>query len=92
MSLPERIVFSITRMVLATRTSRNLFAGYCVALHLLVFFTLYWLGTADVEQHASHLGQAAIAAAGPLGAANTGADSRHGDWHQEGFGEKAKGS
>ena len=41
MSLPERIVFSITRMVLATRTSRNLFAGYCVALHVLVFFALY---------------------------------------------------
>jgi homeobox protein cut-like len=84
MSLPERIVFSITRMVLATRTSRNLFAGYCVALHFLVFFSLYWLGTMDVEAHGSHLGQAAIAAAaGPL--ANAGADSAHGDWHQEGF-------
>ncbi|KAN0115078.1 Golgi membrane protein-like protein [Hyaloscypha variabilis] len=84
MSLPERIVFSITRMVLATRTSRNLFAGYCVALHLLVFFSLYWLGSMDVEAHGSHLGQAAIAAAaGPL--ANAGADSTHGDWHQEGF-------
>jgi homeobox protein cut-like len=84
MSLPERIVFSITRMVLATRTSRNLFAGYCVVLHLLVFFSLYWLGSMDVEAHGSHLGQAAIAAAaGPL--ANAGADSTHGDWHQEGF-------
>ncbi|KAE9379062.1 hypothetical protein N431DRAFT_363896 [Stipitochalara longipes BDJ] len=80
MSLPERIVFSITRMVLATRTSRNLFAGYCVALHLLVFFSLYWLGSMDVEAHASHLSQAAVAAAaGPL--ANAGADSTHGDWH-----------
>lgn len=84
MSLPERIVFSITRMVLATRTSRNLFAGYCVALHLLVFFSLYWLGTMDVEAHGSHLGQAVVAAAaGPL--ANAGANSAHGDWHQEGF-------
>jgi homeobox protein cut-like len=84
MSLPERIVFSITRMVLATRTSRNLFAGYCVALHLLVFFSLYWLGTMDVEAHGSHLGQATVAAAaGPL--ANTGAESTHGDWHEEGF-------
>jgi homeobox protein cut-like len=83
MSLPERIVFSITRMVLATRTSRNLFAGYCVALHVLVFFSLYWLGTADVEQHGSHLGQAVVAtAAGPL-AGNAGADSTHGDWQQE---------
>jgi homeobox protein cut-like len=83
MSLPERIVFSITRMVLATRTSRNLFAGYCVALHVLVFFSLYWLGTADVEQHGSHLGQVAVAAAaGPL-AGNAGAGSSHGDWQQE---------
>jgi homeobox protein cut-like len=88
MSLPERIVFSITRMVLATRTSRNLFAGYCVALHVLVFFALYWLGTVDVEQHGSHLGQAAVAAAaGPLAKA-VGADSQHGDWHQEGFSQK----
>jgi len=85
MSLPERMVFSITRMVLATRTSRNLFAGYCVALHVIVFFALYWLGTVDVEQQASHLGQATVAAAaGPLVNA-AGADSKHRDWHQEGF-------
>jgi homeobox protein cut-like len=87
MSLPERIVFSITRMVLATRTSRNLFAGYCVALHVLVFFALYWLGTVDSEKHASNLGQTVVAAAaGPF--ANAGAGSQHGDWHQEGFSEK----
>ncbi|TLS25416.1 hypothetical protein PpBr36_07228 [Pyricularia pennisetigena] len=61
MSLPERVVYSITRMVLASRTSRNLFAAYCVALHLLVFMSLYWLGTVDVESHASNLGSAAAA-------------------------------
>jgi homeobox protein cut-like len=87
MSLPERIVFSITRMVLATRTSRNLFAGYCVALHVIVFFALYYVGTVDMEQHASHLG-AVAAAAGPL-ANGVGAGSTHGDWHQEGFSDKA---
>ena len=85
MSLPERIVFSITRMVLATRTSRNLFAGYCVALHLLVFFSLYWLGSVDVDQHGSHLGQAVAAAGGAKGLADSVADAQHGDWHQEGF-------
>ncbi|KAF7934272.1 uncharacterized protein EAE97_008632 [Botrytis byssoidea] len=85
MSLPERIVFSITRMVLATRTSRNLFAGYCVALHLLVFFSLYWLGGVDVDQHGSHLGQAVAAAGGAKGLADSAADAQHGDWHQEGF-------
>ncbi|KAF7948776.1 hypothetical protein EAE96_007967 [Botrytis aclada] len=85
MSLPERIVFSITRMVLATRTSRNLFAGYCVALHLLVFFSLYWLGSVDVDQHGSHLGQAVAAAGGAKGLADSALDAQHGDWHQEGF-------
>lgn len=88
MSLPERIVFSITRMVLATRTSRNLFAGYCVALHLLVFFSLYWLTSSDVEQHASNLGQVVVAAAAGQ-ATKSGADSSaHGDWKQAGFSEK----
>ncbi|KAF7902084.1 uncharacterized protein EAF01_007382 [Botrytis porri] len=85
MSLPERIVFSITRMVLATRTSRNLFAGYCVALHLLVFFSLYWLGSVDVDQHGSHLGQAVAAAGGAKGLVDSASDAQHGDWHQEGF-------
>jgi homeobox protein cut-like len=75
MSLPERIVFSITRMVLATRTSRNLFAAYCLALHLLVFMTLYWLGTGDVGV------VSAAAAAKPIidGAKDPG------KWQQDGF-------
>ncbi|KAK1833354.1 protein CASP, partial [Podospora conica] len=61
MTLPERVVFSVTRMAMATRTSRNLFAAYCVALHVLVFLSLYWMG-ADGE---SHVGAAAgMAAAG----------------------------
>ena len=87
MRLPERIVFSITRMVLASRTSRNLFAAYCFALHMLVFLMLYWMGTVDIEKHASNLGEVAGAAAaggGPIGS-NPGADAHHGDWHQEGF-------
>lgn len=86
MGLPERIVFSITRMVLANRTSRNLFAGYCLALHILIFVMLYWMQTADIVKHASNLGDAASAlGAGGSIAANPGADGQHGDWHQEGF-------
>jgi len=85
MSLPERIVFSITRMVLATRTSRNLFAGYCVALHLVVFLSLYWLGTGDAG---SNLGAVAAAGAGPV-LASPGEDSTaHGEWKQAGFSDK----
>ena len=88
MSLPERMVFSMTRMVLATRTSRNLFAVYCFALHLLVLGMLYWMGTVDIEKHASNLGEvaagAAAAAAGPMAGSKAG-EAHHGDWHQEGF-------
>ena len=86
MGLPERIVFSITRMVLANRTSRNLFAGYCFALHVLIFVMLYWMQTADIVKHASNLGDAAsVLGAGGSIAAHPGADGQHGDWHQEGF-------
>lgn len=91
MSFPERVVYSVTRMVLASRTSRNLFAAYCVALHILVFFSLYWLGSADFENHASNLGSSAAAAAAAAGAAGAGnaqngAAKDHGEWKQDGFG------
>ncbi|OIW29823.1 Golgi membrane protein [Coniochaeta ligniaria NRRL 30616] len=78
MSFPERVVYSVTRMVLASRTSRNLFAAYCVALHVLVFFSLYWLGAVDVDSHGSKLGEvgAFAAAAGKAG----------GGWEEEGLG------
>ncbi|KAI6898502.1 hypothetical protein KC348_g17427, partial [Hortaea werneckii] len=49
MNLLERAVFQVTRMVLATRASRNLFAVYCVGLHVLVFVMLYWMGMGDLE-------------------------------------------
>lgn len=87
MSLPERVVYSVTRMVLASRTSRNLFAAYCVALHVLVFLSLYWMGADDVDKHASNLGQAA-AAAGVAGkvaeAAAAAAAGGKGEWHEAG--------
>lgn len=85
MSLPERVIFSITRMVLANRTSRNLFAGYCLALHVLIFTMLYWMQTVDIQNHASNLGEAASAVVG--GAANGGGPGAadHGDWQQEPF-------
>lgn len=82
MTLPERAVYQFTRMVLATRTSRNLFAMYCLSLHLLVLIMLYWAGTGDIEQHASNLGKSA-AAVGAGAALHD--DSSHGQWQQEGF-------
>lgn len=84
MSLPERIVFSITRMVLANRMSRNLFAGYCFALHILIFVMLYWMQTMDMTKHASSLGATAGSSVGGLGD-HSRAEGQHGEWHQEGF-------
>lgn len=74
MSLPERVVFSITRMVLANRTSRNLFAFYCFSLHILIFVMLYWMHSDDIIKHSSNLGEVVGDAEGA-----------HGDWLQEGF-------
>jgi homeobox protein cut-like len=84
MSLPERIVYSVTRMVLASRTSRNLFAAYCVALHLLVFFSLFWLGSADAEQHVTTVAKTAVAGAAAAAGAGAGG-SGGGKWQEEGF-------
>ena len=87
MSIPERMVFTMTRVVLANRTSRNFFALYCIALHVLIFAMLYWMQTVDIAKHGSKLSEAAgavVASGGSIGS-NAGADSKHGDWHQEGF-------
>lgn len=59
MNMPERMVFSLTRIVLATRTSRNLFAGYCLALHVLVLVMLYWISAAGAAS--GHLVKASTA-------------------------------
>ncbi|EYE99094.1 CCAAT displacement transcription factor COY1 [Aspergillus ruber CBS 135680] len=90
MSLPERIVFSLTRIILANRTSRNLFAGYCFALHVLLFVMLYMMSTVEIEKHSTSSLGAAAAMAGT--AASSGGNSgyaggqlRSDDWQPEGF-------
>lgn len=86
MSLPERVVWQVTRMVLATRTSRNLFAVYCVGLHLLVLVMLYWMGSAEVAVSASHLSAAAAGrGVGAEMAAGAGGAGGHGEWEPEGL-------
>lgn len=94
MSFPERVVYSVTRMVLASRTSRNLFAAYCVALHLLVFFSLYYMGSTDVDQQATNFGQTAaaavVAAGGSGGGSVAGAGGTdHGNWKEGAFDGKS---
>ncbi|EED21338.1 Golgi membrane protein (Coy1), putative [Talaromyces stipitatus ATCC 10500] len=90
MSLPERLVFSITRVVLANRTSRNIFAAYCFALHILLFVMLYSMSAVEIEKH--HIDNlangAAAAAAGVAGGGGSAGivGKLHGDdWQQEGF-------
>ncbi|KAL4914896.1 CASP C terminal-domain-containing protein [Aspergillus aurantiobrunneus] len=87
MSIPERVVFSITRIILANRTSRNLFAGYCFALHILLFVMLYMMSTMEIERHSASLGAAAGAAMnGGSGSGNSYGGQLDGDdWQQEGF-------
>lgn len=74
MGVIERIIYSLTRVVLANRTSRNLFVGYCILLHILVFSMLYYAGTAEVEKHLGGM-------AGKAGLTET----RGGGWQKEGF-------
>ncbi|KAJ5613989.1 hypothetical protein N7528_007643 [Penicillium herquei] len=93
MSLPERIVFSLTRIIMANRTSRNLFAGYCFALHILLFVVLYMMSTFEMEKHSA---MSAVGNAAAVAYANSGSGSGMGsgsgnsqlqadDWQQEGF-------
>ncbi|KAF5015548.1 hypothetical protein F66182_13078 [Fusarium sp. NRRL 66182] len=91
MSLPERLVFSITRVVLANRTSRNIFAAYCFALHVLLFVMLYSMSAVEIEKHhidnlANGAAAVAAAAAGGGGGGGSAGGKLHGDdWQQEGF-------
>lgn len=81
MSLPERVIFQVTRMVLATRTSRNLFAGYCVVLHLLVLVMLF-SGTTGGEGGVHRV----------VGAAAGAAAARAGEGAEAGAGGSESGS
>ena len=96
MAFPERVVFQITKMVLATRTSRNLFAAYCVGLHLLVLGMLYYMGSASTAGRivTASVGTAnAVSGFGNVAAGQVGGGGAAGgpkvaaEWHREGFQE-----
>jgi len=66
MSLPERGILQVTKFVLATRTSRNLFALYLLTLHLLLFGMLFSTGgseTGSLSDHVPDLGENILAGA-----------------------------
>ncbi|KAJ6263617.1 hypothetical protein Dda_2185 [Drechslerella dactyloides] len=50
MGVLERVLFSMTKMVMKNRVTRNLFAGYCMFLHLLCIGVLYWAGMGETEK------------------------------------------
>lgn len=41
MHLFERMILRVTKFVLQTRTSRNMFAGYLIALHFMLFYFFF---------------------------------------------------
>lgn len=64
MGVLERMIYSLTRVVLANRLSRNLFAGYCLALHILVFCVVWYSAIGEVDRHGAAGMAAAAGAAG----------------------------
>ncbi|KAI9651682.1 MAG: hypothetical protein M1831_000528 [Alyxoria varia] len=88
LSLPERVVFQATRMILSTRGSRNLFGLYCLALHLLVFSMLYYATTAEMEQHSTRLADMGNGAVGAAVAGDTaGSYGANKEWQEDTFHE-----
>ncbi|KAF1950055.1 hypothetical protein CC80DRAFT_497069 [Byssothecium circinans] len=67
MHVLERMVFRVTKFVLQTRATRNLFAGYLLGLHFLLFWMLWSYG-----------GEHAVVAAGPIAAAAAAAAPKEG--------------
>ncbi|KAF2683669.1 hypothetical protein K458DRAFT_443245 [Lentithecium fluviatile CBS 122367] len=77
MHVLERMVFRVTRLVLQTRTSRNLFAAYLFGLHFMVFWMLW-------SYAGVHTGVAGVASAGGPVAAGPEEGTV---WQKEGFDE-----
>ncbi|KAJ4373240.1 hypothetical protein N0V83_003534 [Neocucurbitaria cava] len=79
MHLFERMILRVTKFVLQTRTSRNIFAAYLLGLHFMVFYMLFSYET-------SSAGSAIVGAAAPGGPIAAGADDPT-VWQKEGFEE-----
>lgn len=71
MSLPERAMLQVTKLVLANRTSRNVFALYFFGLHLVFILMLFSSG-GSASGSTNYAGGAAGEAVGGLAAAGAG--------------------
>lgn len=47
----ERIIYGLTRVVLANKTSRNMFFAYVTGLHLFLMGTIWYLALGEVGRH-----------------------------------------
>ncbi|KAL6705587.1 hypothetical protein ACN47E_006534 [Coniothyrium glycines] len=74
MHLFERMILRVTKLVLQTRTSRNMFAGYLLAIHFMIFYFLFGYETGSVVVGA--------AGGGPV-------VDGHVMWHKDGAGDMA---
>lgn len=78
MHVLERMVFRVTRLVLQTRMSRNLFAGYLFGLHFMVFWMLWTYAGAHTS---------AVATVAPAGGPIAAGADENAVWQKEGFEE-----
>jgi homeobox protein cut-like len=83
MHIFERMILRVTKFVLQTRTSRNMFAGYLIALHFMLFYVLFSDGSMS-----SAAGTAIVGAAAPGGPIAAGADDPT-VWQKTNLGEDA---
>ncbi|KAK9464863.1 CASP C terminal-domain-containing protein [Lipomyces arxii] len=76
----ERIIYGLTRVVLANKASRNLFFGYVTCLHLFLMGIIWYLAIGEVGRHeniatpVSAIDQVAAVFAGGAGADPVAAD------------------
>ncbi|KAK7205025.1 CASP C terminal-domain-containing protein [Myxozyma melibiosi] len=47
----ERVIYGLTRVVLANKTSRNMFFSYLAGLHLFLMGTIWYLALGEVGKH-----------------------------------------
>lgn len=82
MHVLERMVFRVTRLVLQTRTSRNVFAAYLFGLHFIMFYMLF-------SYAGGHAGAAAVAEVAAAGGPIAAAADEGTVWQKEGLDGKA---
>jgi homeobox protein cut-like len=77
MHIFERMILRVTKFVLQTRSSRNIFAAYLLGLHFMVFWMLF----STAGAHTGSAIGATASAAGPI-------DVGPGDlWHKDALDE-----